>query len=296
MPVQMPQGKRCAVCLSFDFDGLSSFFGTFGLFTPQAVSRGEYSARVAVERLLAFLADKGISSTWFIPGHTAETWPAVTRAIVDAGHEIGHHNYCHENPVGLTRDEEEAIIVRGLDALANVAGVRPVGYRSPIWDLSENTIPLLLEHGFVYAGNGMADDHRPYRARIGDKVSLTEPFVYGDEVDLLEIPSAWYLSDLIQLEIIWEFPHRISVSPGEVERLWRDEFEFLYNHAPGGVLTYTFHPDGIGRPHRFVILERLVEEMLSRGDVWFAKMGEIADAWTPDPPGLWSPSSQTSAA
>lgn len=287
MPVQMPDGKKCAVCLSFDFDGLSSWFGTFDLYTPQAISRGEYSARVAVERLLAFLDEKGIRSTWFVPGHSAETWPAVTRAIAEAGHEIGHHNYCHENPVGLSRQQEEDIIKRGLDALANVAGVRPVGYRSPIWDLSENTIDLLLEHGFTYAGNGMADDFRPYRARVGDRASLTEPFQYGRETPLIEIPSAWYLSDLIQLEIVYNFPHRISVAPSEVERIWMDEFRFMHGSVPGGVLTYTFHPDGIGRPHRFVILQRLVEEISSRGDVWFAQMGEIAKAWTPDPPGLW---------
>ena len=110
MPVQMPDGKRFAVCLSIDFDGLSSYFSSFGLTTPQAIGRGEYSARVAVERVLELLAKHGLTSTWFIPGHSAETWPAVTRAIAAAGHEIAHHGYIHESPLGASRDEEEAIL------------------------------------------------------------------------------------------------------------------------------------------------------------------------------------------
>lgn len=284
----MPEGKRSAVCLTFDFDGLSSWFVTQGLFTPQAISRGEYSARVAVERLLELLASYGVTSTWFVPGHSAETWPAVTRAIAEAGHEIAHHNYCHENPVGMDRDTEEQIIKRGIDALVAVTGQRPVGYRSPIWDLSENTVSLLVENGFLYAANGMADDYRPYRARIGDEPDVKGPFVYGEETSLIEIPQAWHLTDLIQLEIMFQWPNRISVAPSEVERIWFDDFNYMHEHCPGGVITYTFHPDGIGRAHRVVILKRLLDHITSLSDVWLARMVDVAKAWTPDPPGLWA--------
>lgn len=288
MPIAMPDGKKAAVCLSFDFDGLSSWFGTQGLFTPQAISRGEYSARVCVDRLLQLLADYGVTSTWFIPGHTADTWPGLCRAIAEAGHEIAHHNYCHENPVGLDRATEEDIIKRGIDAVVRATGQQPVGYRSPIWDLSESTIPLLIEHGFVYAANGMADDYRPYYARTGDVATMTSAFEYGQETKLIEIPQAWHLSDLIQLEIIFQWPGRIGVAPSEVERIWFDDFEYMYESVPGGVLTYTFHPDGIGRAHRLVILKRLLDRFTSLPDLWVAQMGDIARAWTPDPPGRWA--------
>jgi peptidoglycan/xylan/chitin deacetylase (PgdA/CDA1 family) len=295
MPITMPDGKTHAVCLTFDFDGLSSWFATQGVFTPQAVSRGEYSARVAVERLLSLLADHDLVSTWFIPGHTADTWPAVTKAIADAGHEIGHHNYCHENPVGLDRSAEAEIIDRGIESLVNVTGQRPLGYRSPIWDLSEYTIELLLERGFVYGANGMADDYRPYRARVGDVASMTEPFRFGRETELIEIPQAWHLSDLIQTEIIFTWPNRTSVSLSEVERMWRDEFEFMVQRCPNGVLTYTFHPDGIGRAPRFLILERLLRRMKEYPGVWFPRMIDVARNWQPDPPGLWEQGIQRAA-
>jgi peptidoglycan/xylan/chitin deacetylase (PgdA/CDA1 family) len=288
MAIEMPRGARCAVCFSFDFDGLSLWFGTFGKFTSQAIGRGEYSARVAVERVLALLQRYGMATTWFVPGHSAETWPAVTRAIVEAGHEIGHHGYCHESPLEMTREQEERILVRGIEAIESVTGRRPVGYRSPIWDTSDNTAALLLEHGFRYMANGMAEDYKPYRVRIGDVPSLTERFHYGREIDLLEIPSAWHLSDMIQLEIVYEFPHRVAVSPSEVERIWFAEFDYMYERVGGGVLTYTFHPEGIGRGHRIVILERLLDHIAQKGDVWMPTMRSVAENWRPDPPGLWS--------
>ena len=47
--------------------------------------------------------------------------------------------------------------------------------------MTDNTVELLLKHGFTYSANGMADDYRPYPARIGDDPSLTGPFTYGRE-------------------------------------------------------------------------------------------------------------------
>lgn len=63
---------------------------------------------------------------------------------------LATHGYLHENPLALeTRERERAVLERGLAALDKVAGVRPVGYRSPSWDNSPYTIDLLLEAGFA---------------------------------------------------------------------------------------------------------------------------------------------------
>ena len=54
---------------------------------------------MAVPRILRLLARRDIPVTFFIPGHTIETYPDVCRMIVDAGHEVGLHGYAHEfNP------------------------------------------------------------------------------------------------------------------------------------------------------------------------------------------------------
>jgi peptidoglycan/xylan/chitin deacetylase (PgdA/CDA1 family) len=288
MAIEFPPGCRNAVCFSFDFDGLSLWFGTFKDFSSHAIGRGEYSGRVAAERVLEFLERREMRCTWFVPGHTAGTWPTLTHEIAHRGHEIAHHGYCHEDPTGLSKAEERSLLVRGIEALTTVTGQKPLGYRSPAWNTSDHTVELLVEHGFAYAGNGMADDYRPYRARVGDLASTTQPFAYGSEVDLLEIPSAWFLSDLVLLEPVYQYPNRVSPSPSEVERIWIDEFDYMCDHAPGGVLTFALHPEGIARGHRLKMLERVVDHMGQRGDVWFCTMLEIARAWSPDPPGLWA--------
>jgi hypothetical protein len=112
---------RATVCLTFDFDAISIWIGPMGATSPSMISRGEFGA-VGVERILRMLEQRGIKATFFVTGHTAETYPASLRAIVAAGHEVGHHGYLHENPCKLTRDEEERVLLRGLEALDSVVG------------------------------------------------------------------------------------------------------------------------------------------------------------------------------
>ncbi len=92
------QRRPNMVCLTFDFDALSVWLGGYARVTPAMLSRGEYGARVAVPRILRLLADYGIKATFFVPGHTADSFPKVVEAIVADGHEIGHHSYARPLP------------------------------------------------------------------------------------------------------------------------------------------------------------------------------------------------------
>jgi peptidoglycan/xylan/chitin deacetylase (PgdA/CDA1 family) len=288
MPIEMPAGKRFAVCLTFDFDAMSFFFGNDGDFSQASISRGEFDARVGVPRILRFLEESGIPSTWFVPGHTAETWPLVTKAISDAGHEIANHGYCHEAPALLDYAAEERALLRGNEALELITGQRPVGYRPPRSAPSTRTAELLMEHGFLYTANGMSTDYHPYPARVGDHATDEGKFAYGSETSLVEIPSYWYLVDVVQLEHVLAYPSRIAAVPAATEQIWKDEFDFGYEREPGGCITYILHPGGIGRPHRFMMLERLVDHIRQHNDVWFTTCEQIARSWTPDHPGAWA--------
>ncbi len=270
------------VCLTFDFDAISLWIGPFGATSPSMISRGEFGV-VGVRRILRLLDREGIRATFFVTGHTAETYPDAVRDIVAAGHEIGHHGYLHENPVALeTRHREEEVLLRGLEALDAVASVRPVGYRSPSWDTSPHTVELLLAHGFRYDSSLMGDDFTPYRCRIGDTVQQDGPYLFGEETGLVEMPVSWVLDD---------FPHFEYVSlrgnlrnPGlsaasKVEEVWREEFAFMHRDVPGGVFNLTMHPQVIGRGHRMLMLERFVAFVREHDGVRFAALGEAADAW-----------------
>lgn len=273
---------RATVCLTFDFDAISLWIGPFGATSPSMISRGEFGV-VGVRRILRLLDREAIRATFFVTGHTAETYPDALRDIVAAGHEIGHHGYLHENPAALeTRAREEAVLLRGLDALDRVAGIRPVGYRSPSWDNSPHTVELLLAHGFRYESSLMGDDFTPYRCRIGDVIQPDGPYLFGEETALVEMPVSWVLDDFPHFEYVGlrgnlRVPGLSAAS--KVEEIWRDEFAFLHRDVPGGVFTLTMHPQVIGRGHRMLMLERLIGFMRGYEGVRFAALGEAAEAW-----------------
>ena len=271
---------RATVCLSFDFDAISLWIGPMGATSPSMISRGEFGA-VGVERILRLLSRENIRATFFVTGHTAETYPDHLRAIVTAGHEVGHHGYLHENPVGLTPDEERRVLARGLEALDSVAGIRPVGYRSPAWDNSPATIGLLLEHGFRYESSLMGDDFSPYWCRVGDEIVPDGPYRFGAASDLVELPVSWVLDDFPHFEY---FRAGTRFNPGlsaasKVEEIWSDEFAYMHRELDGGVFTLTMHPQVIGRGHRMLLLERLIATMKAADGVVFTTMAEAAAAY-----------------
>jgi peptidoglycan-N-acetylglucosamine deacetylase len=271
---------RATVCLTFDFDAISIWIGPYGATSPSMISRGEFGV-VGVERILRLLDRRGIPATFFVPGHTADTYPESVRAIAAAGHEIGHHGYLHENPVALSPEEERRVMERGLAALDQAAGVRPVGYRSPAWDNSPQTIDLLLEYGFRYESSLMGQDFEPYWCRTGDVIQADGPYLFGPTVDLVELPVSWHLDDFPHFEYI-RLANRLS--PGlsaasKVEEIWREEFDFMYREVPGGVYTLTMHPQVIGRGHRMLLLERLIDHVAAHAGVQFSTLADAAEVF-----------------
>ena len=261
--------KRHIACLTFDFDALSGWIAR-GMTTPTPISRGEFGPKVAVPRLLALLARYGIKSTWYIPGHTLETYPEACRSVFDAGHEIGHHGWTHRPPASLSREEEEAELIRANEAIRTLTGRPARGYRSPSWDLSPHSVALLLEHGFLYDSSMMGDDYTPYRVREPEVIELEQPAVFGRATRLLEMPVSWTLDDYPHFEFVRT---ATTILPGlmnaeSVLGNWIADFVYLRHHLEWGVVTYTFHPFVIGRGHRMLALEKLVRTLRGNGAVF----------------------------
>jgi peptidoglycan/xylan/chitin deacetylase (PgdA/CDA1 family) len=267
-----------SVCLTFDFDAISVWIGSMGSRSPGNISRGEFGV-IGAHRLLDLLAEQDIRSTWFVPGHTIDTYPDAARAIDEGGHEIGHHNYCHENPRTLELAQERVVIERGIECIARLTGSPPAGYRSPAWDLSPNTLGLLQEFGFVYDSSLMANDFSLYRPRIGDEPHTDGPFSFGQPIDLVEIPVDWSLDDWPYFNVNWPAHHVGLRTPDDVFDVWAAEFDYLYHRLGEGVFTLTMHPQVIGRGHRLLMLERLIEYMKGHKGVAFRTLGEVATGW-----------------
>jgi peptidoglycan-N-acetylglucosamine deacetylase len=267
--------KSVTVCLSFDFDAMSVWIGTFHARSPSAISRGEFG-NVGAQRLLAMLRDWGIRSTWFVPGHTADAFPSTVKKIAEAGHEIGHHGYFHERP--KTAEDEIRDFDRATASLKRLVGIAPVGYRSPAAGLMPSTLQCLLDRGFLYDSSMMGHDFSPYYCRIGDQAPSDGPFVWGRETPLVELPFTWGLDDFPVFEHVWT--HN-AVNPGlaapsQVYEIWAGDFDYLYDRLGEGVYILTMHPQAIGRGHRLLMLERLVNHIRERSGVSFKTMGEVA--------------------
>jgi peptidoglycan/xylan/chitin deacetylase (PgdA/CDA1 family) len=261
--------KRHIVCLTIDFDAISGFIAR-GQTSPSWISRGEFGPRVGAPRLLALLKKYGIKSTWFVPGHTIETYPKACEAVVAAGHEIAHHGWTHRPPASLTREEEEGELVRGNEAIKRLTGRAARGYRSPAWDLSPHSIGLLLKHGFLYDSSLMGDDYTPYYAREGDVIELEKPAVFGRETALVEMPIHWAADDAPHFEYVrTETTFRQGLmNANAVGENWINDFQFMRDTVEWGVLTYTCHPYVIGRGARMMMLERVIRTAGDSGAVF----------------------------
>jgi len=267
---------RHIVCLTFDFDTQSGFIAR-GMTTPTPLSRGEFGA-MASGRILTFLKERSIKATWFVPGFTIESWPRECAAVVENGHEIGHHSWAHIPPANQTRVEEEADLVRANENIRALTGRTARGYRSPSWDLSAHTIDLLIKHGFLYDTSLMGADYIPYRARRGDVAELGKPFQFGEETSLIEMPISWSLDDYPHFEFV-RTPQSVLASmqpPRAVMQSWHDEFSYMKKTVAWGVLTITMHPFVIGRGQRMLALEDFVAKLAADGAV-FMTMEQAAE-------------------
>lgn len=272
------------VCLSFDFDAYSLWITTLKLTSATPLSRGEYAARVGLPRVLDVLSKHEVDATFFVPGHTAETFPAEVAEIAKRGHEVAAHGYLHETPVGLSREEEKTLLVRAEDELTAVTGRKPLGYRSPAFDLSGHTIDLLAERGYWYDSSLMMDDFRPHWARSGDRLAPDNRFIRGADSPVVELPVAWELDDFPYFHFVTRPANPGLRKPSDVLDIWLGEFQYCHEHVEGGVFTLTMHPDIIGRGPRIEMLSALIGEMKRRHGVAFSTMTEVAGAFRASSP------------
>lgn len=267
--------NESSICLTFDFDAISLWLMR-GFSSPGPLSRGEFGAHV-IPRILKMLRERELPATFFIPGHTADTYPAQCAAIAEAGHEIAMHGYLHEQVSTLDRAEETEMVQRGRDAIRKATGYDPKGNRTPSWDFTDATVDILLEAGCEYDSSLMCTDYTPFYARHGDVASPEGPYVFGEPTPLIELPVTWSLDDYPQFEY---FRTGTAVMPGlrrpdEVFGNFLDDVDYMLREEPGGVCVLTFHPQVIGRGHRMLGLERFLDACRER-DVAFRTCLDVA--------------------
>jgi peptidoglycan/xylan/chitin deacetylase (PgdA/CDA1 family) len=280
--------KEILCAYGVDVDAVAGWLGSYGGEDSLAdISRGMFSGEVGTPRLLRLFDRYEIPTTWFIPGHSIETFPDQMRDVVAAGHEIAMHGYSHENPIAMTPEQEEAVIDRSIELIEGLSGRRPTGYVAPWWEFSAVTNQLLLERGIRYDHSLMHDDFHPYYVRVEDswtKIDYTQsaeawmrPLVRGRTTGLVEIPGSWYLDDLPPMMFIKTAPNSHGwVNPRHLEEMWRDQFTYVYREYDYAIFPMTIHPDVSGRPQVLLMHERLIEWINGHDGVRWVTFDEMA--------------------
>ncbi len=256
---------------------------------------GYFAGTVGTRRLLKLFAKYNMKTTWFIPGHSLETFPEEMAAVRDAGHEIGLHGYSHENPKDMTLDQQRDVLDKTYKMLTEFVGKPPRGSVAPWyvvisprthraavlirvwhrWECSKEGGQLLLDYGIEYDHSMSHHDCQAYYLRTGDTWTCIDyqktagewmkPLVKGQETGLVEIPASWYLDDLPPMMFIKSSPNSHGfVNPRDVEDIWRDQFDYCYREYDEFIFPITIHPDVSGHPQVLLMHERQVDTPLGK--------------------------------
>jgi peptidoglycan/xylan/chitin deacetylase (PgdA/CDA1 family) len=263
-PIEWPAGIQSALCLTFDIDAETMWTSvdSDNERRPFVVGNAQYEIEVGIPLILELLGRHGIRTTFFVPGGVALAHPETVRSIAAAGHEIACHGWLHESTDGFSRAQELELIERSTDALAEVVGERPVGYRAGLADVNGQTWDILRELGYLYSSN-LPTSLWPYR----------HP---GEGPGLVEIPLHAALDDGPYWLAQRRPPnYRQYFPPSAVAEIFTSEFEAI--HELGGLTDIILHPQLVGRPSRLKIVERLIDDARATGGVWFPRLREVAE-------------------
>jgi peptidoglycan-N-acetylglucosamine deacetylase len=281
--------KEILCAFGADVDSVAGQIGSYGGGeSPSDIQRGVFASEVGNIRLLNLFRKYNLKTSFFIPGHSIESFPDVVKRIAAEGHEIGAHGYTHENPIAMTPTQEEAILVKSIELIEKFSGKKPRGYVAPWWEMSNSTAALLLKYGFRYDHSQGYRDFQPFYARVGDSWTVIDyskraeewmrPMVHGKEIDLVEIGANWCVDDLPPMLFMKKVPNSHGfVNPRDIEQMWRDQFDWVYREMDYGVFPMTIHPDVSGRPHVILMLERLIEHINRHDGVRWLTLEEMAE-------------------
>lgn len=235
---------------------------------PKTLSLGQYGVTRGINRILDVLEERNILATVFIPGWVAEHYSNIVENIHNKGHEIGVTGYDNENMGLLDYEKQLESIQRSVNAIKQITGEHPIGFRTPQGELTTDTLRAAKDNGILYSSN-LSNDDKPYDFNLGNNDTI------------LEIPIHWAMYDLPYFAFNYHpaFPAgqgRIANYTGVLNN-WIDEFDGFREYGLNYVLC--IDPAIIGSPGRVPLLEELLDHMKSFDDVWFATGKEIFELY-----------------
>jgi len=137
--------------ISCDVDTLASIYKGYGLGRPGGYTHAEFG--MGLENFIRFLEPFGIKATLFMVGEDVKRPQSISclRDVATQGHEIANHTLTHAQGFRFLSPEEKEAEIAGMEEVCEeVTGKRPVGFRSPGWNISDDTLEILKRRGYLY--------------------------------------------------------------------------------------------------------------------------------------------------
>lgn len=220
----------------------------------------EYGSRVGFWRLFDLFEERNVPLTVSASALALERNPEAAKAIAASDHEVLCHGWRWVNQFNMREDEERAHIGKAVESLARTVGRRPLGWYCR-YGPSLNTRRLLVEEGgFLYDSNAYNDD-LPYWVTEAGKPHLVVPHTFASN-DNKYARGWWGTSDDF---FAWT----------------RDTFEVLYREGAKRprVMSISLHLRVSGHPGRSAGVERFLDYVLAKQDVWLCRRIDIARHW-----------------
>lgn len=265
-----PKGKSCAAMITINLNAELFWLQIDPECRnmPKTLSLGQYGMTRGADRILEILKEKEVKATFFTPGWVAENYSQTVQKIQKYGHEIAALGYHHEHMALLSPEEQEEVMKKSIEAIQQVCGITPRGFRCPEGELTLDTLRIAKKCGMNYSSN-LCDDDRPYFKDLGN-------------THILEIPIHWANYDLPYFAFNYHpaFPAgqgRIANYTGVLNN-WKDEFAGYREYGLCYVLQ--LDPAFIGSPGRIGLLEELLDTMQRSDDVWFVTGEEMCQYYS----------------
>jgi peptidoglycan/xylan/chitin deacetylase (PgdA/CDA1 family) len=268
--IRWPDGARCCISITVDLSVAAGPEGICAadLATPQAY----FGANQGLSVLLAVLKRHDLRATFAVPAVIAHIYRDQMRALIGAGHEIAAHGFKHEDVSALGRADEGERVARTTEILTATTGRRPSGWFSlprqgdPFagGTISPNTMSLLIEAGYAYMGNGLADDIPHYW--------VTD---FARRQAILTLPYYYHFDD----QFFLLFPRKgTGLEHSDVLlKNWKAEFDAQYRR--GRHFNMTLHPQHIGWCNRLQVLDDFLTHLRGFPAVWNPTGEECARYW-----------------
>lgn len=233
----------------------------------------EYGSRAGVWRILREFERRGLPLTVFGVSMALQRHPEVTRAFVELGHEIACHGWRWIHYQGIDEATEREHMRIGMEIIRQLTGNAPLGWYTG--RDSPNTRRLVVEHGGLRYDADYYGDDLPFWTEVatGD----------GRRVPHLVVPYTLDANDMR-----FASPQGFNTAQHFFEYL-RDSFDVLYAEGADSpkMMSIGMHCRLLGRPGRFLALQRFLDHIERHDRVWVTRRIDIADHWIAHHP--WQP-------